>query len=83
MSQKAFSKPAQRDIANFSSEASPQVASEARANIAAFFHTNGPAVMGYSNQSGEGDIRHANIDADLVEYMVALRGQFVKNFGSN
>jgi type I restriction enzyme M protein len=36
---------------------------------------NGPARAGFSNQSGEGDIRKAIIEADLVDCMVALPGQ--------
>ena len=36
---------------------------------------NGPASAGSSNQSGEAEIRQKLIEADLVDYMVALHGQ--------
>ncbi len=36
-----------------------------------------------SNQSGEGDIRRALIEADLVDCMVALPGQLFGKFGMN
>jgi hypothetical protein len=50
-------------------EASPQVVSEAKGNMAGFVLANGCMT---SNQSGEGDIRRALIEADLVDCMVAL-----------
>ena len=43
--------------------------------MAGFVLANGPAAAGSSNQSGEGDIRRALIEADLVDCMVALPGQ--------
>ena len=61
-----------RDSAFLQSEASPQVVSEAKDNMAGFVLTNGSMS---SNQSGEGDIRRALIEADLVDCMVALPGQ--------
>jgi len=36
-----------------------------------------------SNQSGEGDIRRAPIEADLVDCMIALPGQLFGKFGMN
>lgn len=54
------------------SEASLQVVSKARDNMAGFVLANGSMS---SNQSGEGEIRKALIDADLVDCMVALPGQ--------
>jgi type I restriction enzyme M protein len=36
-----------------------------------------------SNQSGEGDIRRALIEADIVDCMVALPGQLFSKFGMN
>ena len=36
-----------------------------------------------SSQSGEGDIRRALIEADLVDCMVALPGQLFRKFGMN
>jgi type I restriction enzyme M protein len=47
----------------------------APAGMAAFVLANGPAVAGSSNQSGEGEIRKAIVEADLVDCMVALPGQ--------
>ena len=43
--------------------------------MAGFVLANGPADAESSNQSGEGEIRHALIEADLVDCMVALPGQ--------
>jgi type I restriction enzyme M protein len=83
-------KPARRDSANLLSEGKPQVVSEARDNnanfawVQHFIHHLAPHGMaGFvlangsmsSNQSGEGDIRRALIEADLVDCMVALPGQ--------
>jgi len=61
-----------RDSAFLQREASPQVVSEAKDNMAGFVLANGSMS---SNQSGEGDIRRALIEADLVDCMVALPGQ--------
>ena len=36
-----------------------------------------------SNQSGEGEIRKAIIEADLVDCMVALPGQLFEKFGKD
>jgi type I restriction enzyme M protein len=52
-----------------------KASSETSTAMAGFFLANGPAVAGSSNQSGEGDIRRALIEADLVDCMVALPGQ--------
>ena len=58
-----------RDSAFLQREASPQVVSEAKDNMAGFVLANGSMS---SNQSGEGDIRRVLIEADLVDCMVAL-----------
>jgi type I restriction enzyme M protein len=52
-----------------------KASSETSTATAGFFLANGPAVAGSSNQSGEGEIRKALIEADLVDCMVALPGQ--------
>jgi hypothetical protein len=41
-----------------------KASSETSTAMAGFFLANGPAVAGSSNQSGEGDIRRALIEAD-------------------
>jgi len=85
---------ATRECAPLKSEGSPQVVSEARdknANFAWVQHMlhhlapNGSMALLLangsmsSNSSGEGDIRRALIEADLVECMVALPGQLFTN----
>jgi hypothetical protein len=42
---------------------------------AEFVLANGPTVVGFSNQSDEGDFCLALVEADLVDCMVALPGQ--------
>lgn len=91
-------KPARRVSANTLPEGKPQVVSEAKDNnanfawVQHFIHHLAPQGMaGFvlangsmsSNQSGEGEIRRALIEADLVDCMVALPGQLFGKFGMN
>jgi type I restriction enzyme M protein len=63
-----------RDTAFIQSEASPQVVSEAKDNMAGFILDNGSMS---SNQSGEGNIRRALIESDLVDRIVSITCQLV------
>ena len=89
-----ISSSANRECAPLKSEGTPQVVNEARdknANFAWVQHMlhhlapNGSMALLLvngsmsSNSSGEGDIRRALIEADLVECMVALPGQLFIN----